>query len=200
MIQFLQQKRATFVFIGLAFCMLVLMSHDVGNRGGTDVAEEFLFKAGSPAVRAGSSVTSYVSDLFKNYADLRNARSENRRLSEALLRTERERDRLRELAAAGERLESLLNLRRTLPEPGISARVVGSGFPSGRATLILDRGAADGIAPEMPVIAVGGVVGRVVLVSTSLSKVVCITEPASGVAVTMQDSGYQGILFGRKTT
>lgn len=196
MIQFLQQKRATLVFIALVSVMVVLMSHEVGNRGGADVAGDILFKAGTPAVRAGSSITTYVGDLFRNYVDLRGVRAENRRLSEALLRTERERDRLRETAVSGERLQSLLDLKQTLPAPGVSARVAGSGLASGGDTLLLDRGSNDGVAPGMPVIAVGGAVGRVTKVSGDLAKVQCITDPASGVAVTMQDTGYQGILFG----
>jgi rod shape-determining protein MreC len=196
MIQFLQQKRATLVFILLVSVMVVLMSHDVGNHGGPDLAGDILFKAGTPAVRAGSSVTSFVGDLFRNYVDLRGVRAENRRLADALLRTERERDRLREAAVAGERLQSLLDLKQTLPAQGVAARVAGSGLASGGDTLLLDRGSSDGISSGMPVIAVGGVVGRVTRVSGDLAKVQCITDPASGVAVTMQDSGYQGILFG----
>ncbi len=140
MIQFLRQKVPTLIFIVLISAMLVLMSHDVGNRGGKDIAGELLFQAGAPAVRAGSSATAFVSDLFRNYADLRGARAESLRLSEELLRTQRELDRLREKAAAGERLQGLLELKQSLPPGGISARVVGSGFASGADTLLIDRG------------------------------------------------------------
>lgn len=197
MIQFLKQKQATIFFAGLICLMVVLMSHDIGNRGGTDVAAEFLFKAGAPAVRAGSSVTSFVGDVFRNYIDLRNARGEAVRLREQLLRTERERDSLREEATAGARLQSLLDLRREGPSPGVAAHVAGSGIASGRATLLIDRGTSAGVFPGMPVIAVGGVVGKVVLASSGLAKVQCIGDPASGVAVILQSNGYQGMLVGR---
>lgn len=196
MIQFLQQKKATLVLVALVSLMLVLMSHDVGGRGGADVAGEILFKAGAPAVRAGSSVTGAVGDVFKNYADLRGVRAENRRLSDALLRTERERDELRERAAAGERLQGLLDMRRTMPYPGVAARVVASGLASGSATLLIDRGSVDGIARGMPVLGLGGVVGRVLLVGPKLSKVICLTDPRSGVGVTMQQSGFNAVLEG----
>src|SRR5712691_835709 len=115
MIQFLHQKKADLVFIALVSVMVVLMSHDVGNRGGSDLAGDILFKAGTPAVRAGSSLTTFFSDLFRNYVDLRDVRAENRRLAEELLRAERERDKLRDLAASGERLQALLGLRQSLP-------------------------------------------------------------------------------------
>ena len=196
MIQFLQQKKATLVLIGLVSIMVVLMSQDAGNRGATDLAGDLLFKAGTPAVRAGSSITTFFSDMLKGYVDLRGVKAENRRLADALLRTERERDRLRELAGSGERLQSLLALRQTLQPPGIAARIAGSGFASGGDTILLDRGSSDGLAGGMPVIAVGGAVGRIVTISADLAKVQCITDPASGVAVVMQESGYQGILFG----
>jgi rod shape-determining protein MreC len=197
MIQFLRQKVPTLIFIVLISAMLVLMSHDVGNRGGKDIAGELLFQAGAPAVRAGSSATAFVSDLFRNYADLRGARAESRRLSEELLRTQRELDRLREKAAAGERLQGLLELKQSLPPGGISARVVGSGFASGADTLLIDRGTSDGIQAGMAVIAVGGVVGRVVMVAPQLAKVQCLTDTASGIAVMMDQGGWQGVVIGK---
>ena len=196
MTQFLRQKRATIVFAGLISLMIVLMSHDLGNRGGTDVAGELMFKAGAPAVRAGSSVTSLMSGVFRNYIDLRGVRAENQRLQEALLRTERERDGLRDLAMQGTRLQRLLDLKQARDLPAVAARVAGSGFASGQATLLIDRGTADGIRAGMPVIAVGGVVGKVVRVSSALAKVQCLGDPASGVAVVLQESGHQGMVVG----
>jgi rod shape-determining protein MreC len=196
MIQFLQQKKATLVLVALVSLMLVLMSHDVGGRGGTDMAGEILFKAGAPAVRAGSSVTGAVGDVFKNYADLRGVRAENEKLSESLLRTELERDALREQASEGERLQALFDMRKALPSPGVAAHVVASGLASGAATLLIDRGTVDGVLPGMPVVGVGGVVGRILLASPTLSKVLCITDPRSGVGVTMQQSGFHAVLEG----
>ena len=196
MIQFLQQKKATLVLVALLSLMLVLMSHDVGGRGGTDMAGEILFKAGAPAVRAGSSVTGAVGDVFKNYADLRGVRADNQRLQDALLRTERERDELREQAAAGKRLEALLDMRKSLPSPGVAALVVASSLASGDATLLIDRGTADGVFPGMPVVGLGGVVGRILLSGPTLSKVICITDPRSGVGVTMEGTGFHAVLEG----
>jgi rod shape-determining protein MreC len=196
MIQFLQQKKATLVLVALVSVMVVLMSHDVGGRGGTDMASEILFKASAPAVRAGSSVTGAVGDVFKNYADLRGVRAENQKLREDLLRTEHERDEAREHAAMGERLQALLEMRKSLPSPGVAARVVASGLASGDATLLIDRGSADGIFPGMPVIGVGGVVGRILLSGPTVSKVICLTDPRSGVGVTMQESGFHAVLEG----
>jgi len=196
MIQFLQQKKATLVLVALVSLMLVLMSHDVGGRGGTDMAGEILFKAGAPAVRAGSSVTGAIGDVFRNYADLRGVRSENQRLQEDLLRTEHERDEAREGAAMGERLQALLDMRKSLPSPVVAARVVASSLASGDATLLIDRGTADGIFPGMPVVGVGGVVGRILLAGPTISKVVCITDPRSGVGVSMQETGFHAVLEG----
>jgi rod shape-determining protein MreC len=197
MIQFLKQKTPTLLFIVLASVMVVLMSHDVGSRGGKDLAGEIIFNAGAPAVRAGASVTAFVGNLFSDYIDLRDVRRENRRLRGELLRTEGERDQYREAAAATERLQALLDLKRAMAGKGIAARIAGSGFASGADTLLLDRGSSSGIESGMPVIAVGGVVGRIVLAAPDVSKVQCLTDSASGVAVVLQQSGFQGILFGK---
>src|SRR5262245_8880161 len=155
MIQFLKQKLPTLLFIVLISAMVVLMSHDVGSRGGKDLAGEIIFKAGAPAVRAGASATAYAGKLFSDYVDLRNVRRENQRLQEELLRAEGERDRYREAAASSDRLQALLDLKRTSPGGGVAARIAGSGFASGADTLLLDRGASSGVVSGMPVIAVG---------------------------------------------
>src|SRR5262245_24494603 len=115
MLQFLRQKSPTLVFLVLISGMVGLMSHDVGSRGGKDLAGQILFRAGAPAVAAGSSATAFFGDLFRNYVDLRTARAENARLSEELMRARAEADALRERAASAERLQALLDLRRTLP-------------------------------------------------------------------------------------
>jgi rod shape-determining protein MreC len=111
-----------------------------------------------------------------------------------LARTEaglaRERERARSEAARADalgaengRLAALLGLEGPAGGDGVAARVVSTGAGRAGATLMVDRGAADGIRAGMPVVAAGGLVGRIIDVAPGHSTVLPLTDPASAVGV-----------------
>ena len=90
------------------------------------------------------------------------------------------------MAAEAGRLAALLALDGPAAGDGVAARVVstGPGDPGGSgATLVLDRGGRDGIRVGMPVVAAGGLVGRVLEVAPGESTVLPVTAAASAVGV-----------------
>jgi len=105
----------------------------------------------------------------------------------AQLRRERERAgaeaaRADAMTAEARRLAALLHLEGPSAGDGVAARVVSTG--SGRSvTLMLDRGSADGIRPGMPVVAAGGLVGRVLEAAPGHSTVLPVTDASSAVGV-----------------
>jgi cell shape-determining protein MreC len=104
-------------------------------------------------------------------------RAENRKLKEDLIRTEHERDvavnRLR--TSAWRRCSRCANRsRRPRSRP-----VVASGLASGSATLLIDRGTVDGVHAGMPVIGVGGVVGRILPATYARRSVLTDSAAAS---------------------
>ena len=108
--------------------------------------------------------------------------------AEATVERERERTaseaaRADALAAENERLVALLGLDRTAPADGVAARVVSTGLVGGGGTLVIDRGGAAGIRVGMPVVAAGGLVGRVSEVGPGHSTVLPLVDSASAVGV-----------------
>jgi rod shape-determining protein MreC len=108
--------------------------------------------------------------------------------AEAALERERERTRsevarAEALAAENGRLTALLGLDGPAGADGVAARVVSTGFGRSGGTLMIDRGDAAGIRVGMPVVAAGGLVGRVVEVDPRHSIVLPVTDPASAVGV-----------------
>jgi len=87
------------------------------------------------------------------------------------------------LAAENSRLAALLHLDGPAAADGVAARVVATGAGRPGGTLVIDRGAAAGIRIGMPVVAAGGLVGRVVEVGPSHSTVLPVTDPASAIGV-----------------
>ncbi len=113
----------------------------------------------------------------------------------------RERERVRgetaradTLAAENERLAALLGLDGSAGVDGVAARVVSIGGTPGD-TLLIDRGGGSGIGVGMPVVAAGGLVGRVVEVSPGHSVVLPVTDPASAVGVRCGSAA--GVVEGR---
>lgn len=87
------------------------------------------------------------------------------------------------LAAENARLVALLGLDGPSGGDGVAARVVSTGLGAAAAALVIDRGGAAGIRPGMPVVAAGGLVGRVVEVAAGHSTVLPLTAAASAVGV-----------------
>ncbi|MBE0616564.1 MAG: rod shape-determining protein MreC, partial [Proteobacteria bacterium] len=61
----------------------------------------------------------------------------------------------------------------------------------------LDKGTADGVAPDSPVVTPGGVVGRVFEVSASASRVLLLTDANSAVDAIVQRTRAQVLVEGR---
>jgi rod shape-determining protein MreC len=78
----------------------------------------------------------------------------------------------------------------------VAARVVS--LPPGRVagTLVLDRGRDDGLAPGMPVVASGGLVGRVVEATRRQATVLPLSDPDSAVGVRVGPGNAVGVAQG----
>lgn len=108
--------------------------------------------------------------------------------AEAALARERERTRSEAaradaLAAEAGRLAALLALDGPAAGDGVAARVISTGPGGHTRTLVLDRGGRDGIRVGMPVVAAGGLVGRVLEVAPGESTVLPVTDGQSAVGV-----------------
>ncbi len=102
----------------------------------------------------------------------------------------------REIEAENERLRSLLNLKKTLRAETIAACVIGRDSTDWRRSLILDKGAKDGIKIHMPCATAKGFVGSVVEIAPHTSKVMLITDSNSRVGVILEPSRESGLLTG----
>ncbi|HXI04259.1 MAG TPA: rod shape-determining protein MreC [Candidatus Saccharimonadales bacterium] len=105
--------------------------------------------------------------------------------------------RLREQSIENARLRALLDLKESLPVPVAAATVLSNAFRGVSKTCLIDKGSADGLAPDMGVVNSQGIVGRIRSVGRGISKIQLITDAASGVAVLVQRSRVQGVLVGR---
>ncbi len=87
-------------------------------------------------------------------------------------------------------------MKERLPIPSISADIIGKDSSLWTHTLIINRGAQDGLKNGMPVIDADGIVGQIVDTSPHYAKVLLAIDPNSAIDVLIQRSRKQGILKG----
>ncbi|MEM9213565.1 MAG: rod shape-determining protein MreC [Cyanobacteria bacterium P01_F01_bin.150] len=106
-------------------------------------------------------------------------------------------DRLLELEAQNQQLQTLLGYTSQLPEETISAPIIGRPPDQWWQQITLGRGSADGVTLGSVVWGIGGLVGRVTDVTPHTSRVLLISDPSSQIGVTVSRSRAMGYLRGQ---
>jgi rod shape-determining protein MreC len=96
-----------------------------------------------------------------------------------------------------QRLQKLLELKGAMADRSLVAHVIGEDSAPWFKSIIIDRGADDGLREGMPVVATSGVVGQIVKVTGSKSRVLLLTDNASAIAGTVQRSRARGVVKGK---
>jgi rod shape-determining protein MreC len=95
-------------------------------------------------------------------------------------------------------LSDLLKFARARPENQyLAAAVIGRDPSPYLSYVILDRGSDQGIRKDMPVVAAGGLVGRVVEVTSVACKVLPVVDAASSVNARLLTSREEGVVVGQ---
>jgi len=124
-------------------------------------------------------------------------RSENARLRAEVERLRRRVARLEEAQSEVVRLRRLLQVRPLPPEVPRAARVVARDPGSWFATVLLDRGARDGVRRHDAVVTADGLVGRVLEVYPTAARVLLLSDPRSAVGVLVQRTRDAAVVEGR---
>jgi len=105
--------------------------------------------------------------------------------------------RLRELEIENERLRALLDFSQQVDFDYVVADVVARNADNWFSRVTINRGSADGIAKDMPVVTSQGLVGRVVAVAPNVSVVELLTDRDAGAGALVQASRDTGIVRGQ---
>lgn len=193
-----RQARTLLLFGVVLVLVLVFIVSSLG-RGDFNLLHKLSLEVMGATQSLSTSVSGYFGGVWHDYRELINVREENRRLREELSQYKAATTSYREAVAVNVRLEKLLELKETLPDPSISARVVGLDPSLWFKTLIIDRGSSDGVERGMPAVTVEGIVGQVISSSPHYAKVLLANDPNSAVDVIVQKNRVQGIIKGDGT-
>jgi len=191
------QQRAPWILAALLLSQIILMSTNARRPDEEQsVFRVWVMTAITPVASGFNRATSAVKGFIASYADVRHAREENIDLRTRI-------DQLSdELNTARERVAELDVIRNDLALPAlvqyrqIAANVVMRDSSLWFKRLTIDRGTMDGIKRDMPVMAAGGVVGRVISVGPNFATVQAITDKHAGLGAMLQGSRAKGEVRG----
>jgi rod shape-determining protein MreC len=155
-----------------------------------------------PFWRAESYLAQELRDFFSKYLILIDVKRENQALKEQVLILKQELAYYQERENLYQRLEKLFKISEGLKHPQVVARIVYKAIDPYLDQIIIEKGSKDGLMPQMPVLSlVGnegvGLVGQVVEVHRSWSRVILITDPSFSADVKVLRTQERGILKGK---
>jgi rod shape-determining protein MreC len=152
----------------------------------------------SPLQEAVTDVFRPVTDFIQGVTQIGSLRAENQRLRDELRTMAREQQETITLRREHEELTKLFGLSERVQLATIGAEVISETPSNFEYSVVINRGAEDGIEVDMAVIGPEGLFGRVVRVSGTSAVVQLIIDPDSAVPVRLAASGETGLLEGRR--
>jgi rod shape-determining protein MreC len=133
---------------------------------------------------------------WSDYIDLRHVRQQNKDLQQQLTRMRIEQAAIAEDAIEGRRLQAMLGFKERYVASTVAAQVIGASGSDQSRVLTIDKGARDGLRPDMAVITQDGVVGKLRDVFPTTAQVLEINDPTSGAGVILASTRMRAILRG----
>lgn len=155
-------RRTFYLLVVLCLGHVLIISSQVQSKSGLPLLETVAFGSFASVQQMMAGAADSVSSVWRNYFALWGVDRENQALRRRLLELEAQLQEQQAVARRTHALEALLGLQKSLPLTTLAARVIAGSPSPGSLTVTIDRGAADGVEPDMAVIAEHGVVGRVI--------------------------------------
>ncbi len=188
-------NRLVFLLVSLFFCIGLML---VSQAGVLAPIESLVATPLNVVAGLFTDVALSVSGGINDLATLQRLRERNADLEETLAQFQSEIVELREIASDYQRLAELLDYTTAVTNQDfVTADVIGSDTSAQRRTIIINRGARDGITEGMPVVTGQGLAGRIINVSANAARVLLITDRQSYVSGRLQSTRVEGTVQGQ---
>jgi len=192
-------SRKLFIFVGVAlfiainFTVITMSSKEALPVSGV---ERLFITMTSPIQKAVSQVIGSTANIWNTYFMTVLAIKENITLKEKLSQAIEVNNRYQELELENQRLRKFVNFTASVPDNYVAARIIGRDPSPWFKTIIIDKGQGQGLAKGNPVLVSEGIVGQIIEVSQTSSRVLLITDRNSAVDALVQDTRVRGIVKG----
>ncbi|MEO8260669.1 MAG: rod shape-determining protein MreC [Acidobacteriota bacterium] len=190
------RQRAGYLFIAVMLGHVLLISAQVNARTGVPILEAFTFGLFAEIQRVVSRGSSSVSEIWTGYIGLRRVNAENEHLRQQLAVALIDLQQQRALADQSRGLARLLELHDQPALKTTAAAIIADAAAPDFRTVTIDKGDADGVRPDMAVIAPAGVVGRVAVASGRAAKVQLLIDRNAAAGAIVGRSRAQGVVVG----
>lgn len=189
--------RTPLVIITTLILVFTLLSLSIKRAPVLKKLEGLVVSLTAPVLRVGNYVGDSFLGVWRGYLNLVGVAKENAELKRRLEEYQLKEVRYQEALLLARRLEALLDLKKQLALPVTGARVVAYDPSPWSRCVIVDRGREEGVTVGLPVLSVGGIVGRIVETYPHYAKVMLIVDRNSGADALVQRTRVRGILQGK---
>ncbi|MBN2224732.1 MAG: rod shape-determining protein MreC [Deltaproteobacteria bacterium] len=200
MLSFLRRNKGALAGAVIFVSSILLIGYPTMDGAVAKWGRQAMLGLFSPIQGIVSSAADKIRDVWDQYIFLRDMKEENEDLRRLVGEISTKYDNLKTLYIETEkknkRLEEILGFSERAPYTLMPARVIGRDPSILSSTIVIDKGSADGVAANMPVISPNGIVGLVLAVSRNSSRVMLINDKNSRIDVLIQENREIGILEG----
>ncbi len=196
MLRFVLKRKIFFFFLVLFLLGLTLSTRDREKTKTYNLFDRFLLTVVAVPLEITSKGINQVIHVWDHYIYLVNLREENTRLKNRMESLEIENQLLREQSVENQRLRRLLSFKQKLAYKILPAETIGRDPSSWFRSIIINKGEADGVSRGCGVITPQGIVGKVIAVSPSTSKVLLISDVNSALDAVVKRTRSSGIVEG----
>lgn len=193
---FLLRYKRFLLTAGVLLVAFLTYALNLRNKEHANPVERAVMTLTAPVAGSVAFLSGSLGDIWSNYVDLIEVRRENIELRRSVKGLNERIVANHEAVVENQRLRALLELKGSVAIPSIAVSVIGEDSSAWFKTLVVDRGSDDGLAEGLPVVAAGGVVGRVIKVAPQSSRVLLLTDHASAIAAIVQRSRARGVVRG----
>jgi rod shape-determining protein MreC len=194
-----RNTRLLVVSLVMVSLLTITVDYRGGERGPLEAAGEAALEVVVALQSGVSKVIRPIGSFLSGIAHIGSLRSENQALKAEL-------ERLRASAQKSvsdqriiQELSKLLKLQASLKLEGVAGQVVGESVSNFEWSVTVNKGSANGVSLNDPVVNGDGLVGHVIEVAAHASTVQLIIDPDSAVAGRLASSGETGLVVGQRS-
>jgi rod shape-determining protein MreC len=192
-----RRRAALAIFVALSVAVLTAYFGESGG-GLLHAFQRGAQEAFAPVESGASRALKPARDLFGWVGDTFDAKGENAALKDEVERLRTDLARAETAERDASQLRQLVDLGRGEGFPAgtrpVAARVIARAPTVWYSSVKIDKGSGDGIRVDQPVIAAGGLVGKVTEVTGGAAEVRLLTDASSAVTAQVMPAGASGVV------